>query len=84
MNWPMLIFGGGLIASGMAYLLRLVVFDRLDRLEKSVARSAESQGKRIGDLESWIDAHDKVDEYKARRSMSRAHGIPVRDEDETP
>ncbi len=84
MNWPMLIFGGGLIAAAMAYLLRLVVFDRLDRVEKDIAKSAESQGKRIGDLESWTEAHDKVDEYKARRSMSRAHGIPVREDDETP
>lgn len=83
MNWPLTIFGAGLIASGAAYLLRLVVFDRLDRLEKAVAKSAESQGKRIGDLESWIDAHDKVEEYKARRTMSRAHGIPTQ-EDETP
>jgi hypothetical protein len=85
MNWPLIIFGGGLGASAFAYLLRLVVFDRLDRVEKAVAKSAESQGKRIGDLESWTEAHDRVEEYKARRSLSRAHGIPIPDqEDQTP
>lgn len=84
MNWALIIFGAGLVATAIAYMLRLVVFDRLDRVEAAVARSAESQGKRIGDLESWTEAHDKVEEYKARRSMSRAHGIPTQDEDETP
>ncbi len=83
MNWTLIIFGAGSTLGAIAYLLRLVVFDRLDRIEAAVAKSAESQGKRIGDLESWTEAHDKLEKYKASRSLSRAHGIPI-SEDETP
>lgn len=61
------------------FLIRLTVFDAIHRLE----RSAESQGKRIGDLESWTEAHDKVDEYRFKRKMTAPHGNPT-SEDDTP
>ena len=60
------------------FLVRLTVFDAIRRLE----RGAADQGKRIGDLESWTEAHDKVEDYKARRSLSRAHGVPVQSEED--
>ncbi len=60
MNWALIIFGAGLVASAGAYLLRLVVFDRLDRLEKRVDDKAEASGLRIHavedralELEKW-------------------------------
>jgi len=84
-NWPLVLFGAGLLAGAFSYLLRLIVFDRLDRLEKALEKSARDQGKRIGELESWTKAQERLDEYKRGRSLSRAHGIPIPDsEDETP
>jgi hypothetical protein len=60
MNWALIIFGSGLVASAMAYLLRLVVFDRLDKMETSMKESAKDQGVRLGKgedrlavLEDW-------------------------------
>ncbi len=63
MNWALIIFGAGLVASAMAYMLRLVVFDRLDKMEAAMGKaidsvkadakeSAKDQGKRIGDIET--------------------------------
>lgn len=62
------------IATGICavlwFLLRLTVFDAIRRLE----RGAADQGKRIGDLESWTEAHDKVEEYRYKRKLTNPTG----------
>ena len=69
MNWPLVIFGLGLVVSGGAYLLRLVIFDRLDRLEARVEQKAKDHGERthavedrVTDLEKWRAKVDGADE----------------------
>ena len=61
------------VATGVAvvgwFLIRLTVFDAIKRLE----RGAADQGKRVGDLESWTVAHDKVEDYRYKRRMTGAN-----------
>ena len=80
MNWPLIIFGAGLLVTGVSFLLRIVIFDAIRELRESNQR----QGKRLGELEQRWAAREAVEEYKRGRSLSRAHGIPVHPEDETP
>ena len=42
------------------------------------------QGERIGKLEDWKAATLAVAEYKASRTLSRAHGVPVQEDDTQP
>lgn len=49
-----------------------------------VVRSNRDQGRRLGELEDWKAATLAVKDYKEKRTLSRAHGIPISDSDETP
>lgn len=69
MNWGLIIFGLGLVASAGAYLLRLVVFDRLDRLEARVEQKAKDHGDRVhavedraAELEKWRERAEGASE----------------------
>lgn len=48
-----------------------------------VVRSNRDQGRRIGQLEQAERGRMAVAEYKEKRTLSRAHGVPI-SEDETP
>lgn len=58
------------------FLVRLTIFDAIRELRASNVR----QGERLGKLEEWTVAHDKVEDYRYRRRMTAAKGNPV-DED---
>lgn len=68
------------VAGGAAFVLwfflRLTVFDAINHLRTG----AQDQGRRIGALESRIDAWDAVESYKQRRRASVVHVPP----EETP
>jgi hypothetical protein len=63
MNWALIIFGAGLVASAIAYMLRLVVFDRLDKFESAMKESAKDQGTRIGKGEDRLAV---LEDWRAR------------------
>lgn len=70
-------------SGAIGWVVRQLVFGRMDALEKRLAtvddvhsKSAEGQGKRIGDLESWTVAHDAV-ESERRRVREDTRGIPI-------
>ncbi len=48
--------------------------NKIDKVDAKHTESAQGQGKRIGDLESWTVAHDAVEEER-RRVDTR--GIPL-------
>jgi phytoene/squalene synthetase len=67
-------------------VVRWLVVDRVNALDKKIdavdakhTASAQGQGKRIGDGESWMAAHDAV-ESERRRVREDTRGIPVVDE----
>lgn len=64
--------GGTLVLGGQLAILQQVV------------RSNRDQGQRIGKLEDWKAAQIAVAKYRDHRTLSRAHGVPVVDEDVTP
>ena len=51
---------------------------------RALVASNRDQGERIGKLEDWKAATLAVAEYKASRTLSRAHGVPITESDETP
>lgn len=67
------------------WLVRSMVHDltdglsgKMDAIDKKHTESAQGQGKRIGDLESWTVAHDAVE--NERRRVADTRGIPIVDE----
>jgi hypothetical protein len=71
MNPWLLLLAPAIIAL-VAWVVRSTFIDRIRALDAS----AEKQGKRIGDLESWTVAHDAV-ESERRRVREDTRGIPV-------
>ena len=71
------------LAAGIAvigwYLVRMTVFDAIKELRAANIR----QGERIGALEEWKVAHDKVEDYRYKRRLTVPKGNPI-PEDETP
>ena len=51
---------------------------------QQVVRSNRDQGARLGRLEKWREGVEKVAEYKAKRTLSRAHGVPTTEDDTQP
>lgn len=76
------IVGGAVaaLAAGIGWVARTTVFGRFDALEKS----RDKLGVRVGDLESWIKAHDAVDAYRYRRKLTSGQGIPTQEDDTPP
>lgn len=72
-----------MIAGGIGvcvwFLVRMTVFDAIRELRAS----NERQGVRLGKLEAWTEAHDKVDADRSMRVRVRtaAGGVPISDED---
>lgn len=64
-------------AAGLWFLVRLTVFDAIKEIRASNVR----QGERLGKLEEWQVAHDKVETYIERRRKTAAPGVQVQDED---
>lgn len=60
----------------VAWVVRATLLDRITKLEDALQKSAEGQGKRIGDLESWTVAHDAV-ESERRHVREDTRGVPV-------
>jgi hypothetical protein len=50
------------VISLFAYLLKSVIMDSIRDLKDDLKKSAESQGKRIGDLEAAVQVIKAVDE----------------------
>lgn len=64
-------------AAGLWFLVRLTVFDAIKELRASNVR----QGERLGAIDKWMEAHDKVETYIERRRKTAATGMPVQDDE---
>ena len=80
--WLALLVPVGLAAFAglVGWVVRTLVTDRIAALEKALKDSAESQGRRIGDLESWNVAHEAV-EKERQRVREDTRGIPTVNEE---
>lgn len=72
-----------LVALGVPAVGVLVYIGRSLEAMRTLTASNKDQGRRIGLLEDWKAAQTAVAEYKVTRTFSRAHGVPIPD-DETP
>jgi len=73
----MIVYAYGAVASALialtGWVVRTLIIDRIRKIEETHAASSAAQGKRIGDIESWVTAHDAV-ERERRRVDTR--GVP--------
>lgn len=74
---------GALVGIALAAASTLVYVGRSLEAMRVLTASNKSQGERLGHLEDWKAASEAVSAYRAHRTLSRAHGVPITD-DETP
>lgn len=58
--------GAAALVALAAWVVRMALLDRIERLEKSI----ENFGVRLGALKSWQEAHDAVELDRAGRDWS--------------
>jgi hypothetical protein len=64
----------GALVGATGWVVRALVLDRIKALEGS----RDKLGERIGAVEKWQEAHDKVEEYAHRRNLTNPHGVPIK------